>query len=106
MILLLSLLLSTHVSCNPGTKTRSFPCQVRGTGGSTNTFTRNMIPGTEKGEGSCDPNGVCYWDGTAPFCSGSCPIGYEECGRDDCGNGSLQYFHSLFYILELLFQVN
>ncbi|KAH9885422.1 hypothetical protein C8Q73DRAFT_795844 [Cubamyces lactineus] len=30
----------------------------------------------------------CYWDGTAPFCAGSCPDGYIDCGRDYCGNGA------------------
>ena len=31
--------------------------------------------------------GACYWDGEAPFCEGNCPEGYDECGRDDCGDG-------------------
>ena len=31
--------------------------------------------------------GACYWDGEAPFCEGKCPEGYDECGRDDCGDG-------------------
>ncbi|KAI0327671.1 hypothetical protein GY45DRAFT_1327319 [Cubamyces sp. BRFM 1775] len=30
----------------------------------------------------------CYWDGTAPFCAGSCPDGYVDCGRDSCGDGA------------------
>ncbi|KAI0332544.1 hypothetical protein GY45DRAFT_1335441 [Cubamyces sp. BRFM 1775] len=30
----------------------------------------------------------CYWDGTAPFCAGSCPAGYVDCGRDACGDGA------------------
>ncbi|KAI0105066.1 hypothetical protein GGR51DRAFT_560671 [Nemania sp. FL0031] len=30
----------------------------------------------------------CYWDGTAPFCAGSCPGGYEECGTSSCGDGA------------------
>ena len=31
--------------------------------------------------------GACYWDGEDPFCEGNCPEGYDECGRDDCGDG-------------------
>ncbi|KAH9885423.1 hypothetical protein C8Q73DRAFT_303237 [Cubamyces lactineus] len=30
----------------------------------------------------------CYWDGTAPFCAGSCPDGYVDCGRSGCGDGA------------------
>ncbi|KAF8914378.1 hypothetical protein CPB84DRAFT_1759111 [Gymnopilus junonius] len=30
----------------------------------------------------------CYWDGTAPFCAGSCPTGYTEEGRGSCGDGA------------------
>ena len=33
------------------------------------------------------PDG-CYWDGTAPFCAGSCPPGYEERTRGGCGDGA------------------
>ena len=33
--------------------------------------------------------GTCYWDGTGPFCDGSCPKGYTECGRDSSGDGDL-----------------
>ena len=33
--------------------------------------------------------GACYWDGEAPFCEGKCPEGYDECGRDDCGDGEV-----------------
>lgn len=32
----------------------------------------------------------CYWDGTSPFCAGSCDTrnGWVECGRDGTGNGA------------------
>uniref|UniRef100_A0A8H8CK41 Uncharacterized protein n=1 Tax=Psilocybe cubensis TaxID=181762 RepID=A0A8H8CK41_PSICU len=30
----------------------------------------------------------CYWDGTAPFCAGSCPPGYTERNRGSCGDGA------------------
>ena len=30
----------------------------------------------------------CYWDGTAPFCAGSCPTGYTEKERGSCGDGA------------------
>jgi hypothetical protein len=30
----------------------------------------------------------CYWDGTAPFCAGFCPRGYEEENRGSCGDGA------------------
>ncbi|KAI0327666.1 hypothetical protein GY45DRAFT_1327313 [Cubamyces sp. BRFM 1775] len=30
----------------------------------------------------------CFWSGTAPFCAGSCPAGYVDCGRDGCGDGA------------------
>ncbi|KAL0947316.1 hypothetical protein HGRIS_013435 [Hohenbuehelia grisea] len=33
------------------------------------------------------PDG-CYWDGTAPFCAGSCPPGYTEENRGSCGDGA------------------
>ncbi|KAI0389673.1 hypothetical protein F5Y17DRAFT_462522 [Xylariaceae sp. FL0594] len=33
------------------------------------------------------PNG-CFWDGTAPFCAGSCPTGYTEENRGSCGDGA------------------
>ena len=29
-----------------------------------------------------------YWDGTAPFCDGSCPSGCRTVGRSNCGNGA------------------
>ncbi|KAF2679610.1 hypothetical protein K458DRAFT_283402, partial [Lentithecium fluviatile CBS 122367] len=31
---------------------------------------------------------TCFWDGTAPFCAGSCPDGYTECNRGSCGDGA------------------
>ncbi|KAE9972930.1 hypothetical protein EG328_003572 [Venturia inaequalis] len=31
--------------------------------------------------------GSCYWEGTAPFCGGSCSKGYNECARSDTGDG-------------------
>ena len=33
------------------------------------------------------PDG-CYWDGTAPFCAGSCPSAYVERTRGGCGDGA------------------
>lgn len=31
----------------------------------------------------------CYWDGTAPYCAGSCQgPRWEQRGRSNCGNGS------------------
>ncbi|KDQ59331.1 hypothetical protein JAAARDRAFT_659827 [Jaapia argillacea MUCL 33604] len=30
----------------------------------------------------------CFWDGTAPFCTGHCPRGYVEEGRSSCGDGA------------------
>jgi len=30
----------------------------------------------------------CYWDGTAPFCAGSCPNGYTESNKGSCGDGA------------------
>lgn len=30
----------------------------------------------------------CFWSGTAPFCAGSCPVGYVDCARDSCGDGA------------------
>merc|ERR1719219_2524530 len=77
-------LLATGLA-NPGDppKLRDLPCKRGLNGFSRNFLTANM----ERSEGSCDPNGVCYWSGEAPFCGGSCPDGYEECGRDDCGEG-------------------
>lgn len=30
----------------------------------------------------------CFWSGTSPFCAGSCPDGYVDCGRDSCGDGA------------------
>lgn len=31
---------------------------------------------------------ACFWSGTAPFCAGSCPVGYVDCARDGCGDGA------------------
>ena len=33
-------------------------------------------------------DGMCYWDGTAPFCAGACPPGYQEQMRNSCGDGA------------------
>ncbi|KAH9485620.1 hypothetical protein JR316_0002530 [Psilocybe cubensis] len=33
------------------------------------------------------PNG-CHWEGTAPFCAGSCAQGYTEIDRGGCGDGA------------------
>merc|ERR1719430_2939139 len=85
VLLIVMCLLATSLA-NPGQlhQARELPCKGHGKVG----FSRNFLPiNREKIEGSCDPNGVCYWDGEAPFCGGSCPVGYEECGRDDCGDG-------------------
>ncbi|KAF9449655.1 hypothetical protein P691DRAFT_667021 [Macrolepiota fuliginosa MF-IS2] len=30
----------------------------------------------------------CYYDGTAPFCAGSCPDNYRETDKDNCGDGA------------------
>jgi hypothetical protein len=32
--------------------------------------------------------GECYWDGTAPFCMGSCKEGYVECATSTEGDGN------------------
>ncbi|KAI0520889.1 hypothetical protein F5B22DRAFT_644630 [Xylaria bambusicola] len=34
------------------------------------------------------PDATCYWDGTSPFCAGSCPTGYEDCATSGCGDGA------------------
>jgi hypothetical protein len=31
---------------------------------------------------------ACYWDGTAPFCAGSCSPGYTQQGTSTCGDGA------------------
>lgn len=30
----------------------------------------------------------CHWEGTAPFCAGSCTTGYIEKDRGGCGDGA------------------
>jgi hypothetical protein len=35
-----------------------------------------------------EADGSCYWEGTAPFCDGSCSKGYNECGRSETGDGA------------------
>ncbi|KAI3329903.1 hypothetical protein F4824DRAFT_480562 [Ustulina deusta] len=30
----------------------------------------------------------CFWSGTAPFCAGSCDVGYTDCGTSGCGDGA------------------
>ncbi|KAI0658367.1 hypothetical protein C8Q70DRAFT_934310 [Cubamyces menziesii] len=42
------------------------------------------------GPGSADQPDAssCFWSGTSPFCAGSCPTGYVDCGRDGCGDGA------------------
>lgn len=32
--------------------------------------------------------GSCYWEGTSPFCEGSCGRGYNECARSETGDGA------------------
>jgi len=34
------------------------------------------------------PEANCYWAGSAPFCSGTCPVGYREQNKDKKGDGS------------------
>jgi len=36
----------------------------------------------------CPPPENCYYDGTAPFCAGACPTGYQDCGRSSTGCGA------------------
>jgi len=36
----------------------------------------------------CPPPENCYYDGTAPFCAGACPTGYQDCGRSPTGCGA------------------
>ena len=36
----------------------------------------------------CPPPNDCYYDGTAPFCAGACPTGYQDCGRSGTGCGA------------------
>ncbi|KAF9554170.1 hypothetical protein CPC08DRAFT_713106 [Agrocybe pediades] len=40
----------------------------------------------EEQDGPAPPG--CYWDGTAPFCAGSCLNGYTEENRGPCGDGA------------------
>ena len=40
-----------------------------------------------KGAAAAAPSD-CYWDGTAPFCAGSCPDGYTEENRGSVGDGA------------------
>ena len=47
----------------------------------------NTPAGHQAAEDGPAPPG-CYWDGTAPFCAGSCPTGYTEEGRGFCGDGA------------------
>lgn len=30
----------------------------------------------------------CFWEGTAPFCDGQCPLGYVGIRYDSCGDGA------------------
>merc|ERR1719219_3047344 len=86
MYLMLAFLLAGALG-TPAGQNKDLPC-AGGKASSGPGFTRNLFPlNREKAEGSCDPNGVCYWSGEAPFCGGSCPADYEECGRSDCGEG-------------------
>ncbi|PPQ97769.1 hypothetical protein CVT26_012799 [Gymnopilus dilepis] len=50
-------------------------------------LTTNSPAGHQAKEDGPAPPG-CYWDGTAPFCAGSCPAGYTEEDRGSCGDGA------------------
>ncbi|KAK5625005.1 hypothetical protein RRF57_000721 [Xylaria bambusicola] len=53
---------------------------------STLTF---CVPDTQLiGNSTLAPDASCYWDGTAPFCAGGCPAGYDDCGTSSCGDGA------------------
>lgn len=45
----------------------------------------NSPVGHQANENGPAPAG-CYWDGTAPFCAGSCDSGYTETDRGSCGD--------------------
>jgi len=38
-------------------------------------------------DGSPHPE-QCFWAGTAPFCEGSCPLGFAAVAMDRCGDGN------------------
>jgi hypothetical protein len=37
-------------------------------------------------DGTAQPE-QCFWDGTAPFCEGRCPVGYKVVQMSECGDG-------------------
>lgn len=49
-------------------------------------LTNNPAGHQSEEDGPAPPG--CYWDGTAPFCAGSCPPGYTEELRGSCGDGA------------------
>lgn len=57
----------------------------------------NEISGVDRATGElttstktdiCPPPENCFYDGTAPFCAGACPTGYQECNRSGSGCGA------------------
>ncbi|PPQ78991.1 hypothetical protein CVT25_002275 [Psilocybe cyanescens] len=43
--------------------------------------------GLQAAQDGTPPSG-CHWEGTAPFCAGSCAQGYTEIDRGACGDGA------------------
>jgi hypothetical protein len=41
------------------------------------------------GPAGVEPSATCRWDGTAPFCAGSCLPGETELTRSKSGDGAL-----------------
>ncbi|KAI0327668.1 hypothetical protein GY45DRAFT_1436761 [Cubamyces sp. BRFM 1775] len=50
--------------------------------------TVSPIPSIDTALTNPDAVNPCFWSGTAPFCAGSCPVGYVDCARDSCGDGA------------------
>merc|ERR1712212_1016505 len=87
-IVVFALCASLTFASPPPPEPRDLPC-AGGGGMVGRSAARHLLPLMEdRSHNACDAEGACYWDGEAPFCEGNCPDGYDECGRDDCGDGS------------------
>lgn len=83
----LATIFATTVLAVPAENTKAVSAGTNDQSSALNYLLENSPSGHQAEEDGPAPEG-CYWDGTAPFCAGSCPNGYTESGRGSCGDGA------------------
>ncbi|PPQ87318.1 hypothetical protein CVT25_002066 [Psilocybe cyanescens] len=83
----LAALFATIAFAAPADDTKAVSTNTNNESSALKYLIANSPAGHQAEEDGPAPPG-CFWSGTAPFCAGSCPSGYEEEIRGSCGDGA------------------